>query len=118
MEVLKLEDGGPIPGHQLVMAQLRVHLLELLLDGHGVDGAGHDPSVPRLGQHVLDYGAKLKGFLYPDVSLHHSLQEQPHPVIGGLVEVFAPHLPRVRGCRPVHPVVVLAWEPGVKVFGH
>ena len=44
-------------------------------------------------------------------------EEETHPVAGRPVEELAPDLPRVRGCRAVHPVVVLAGDPGVQVAG-
>ena len=42
-------------------------------------------------------------------------QEQTHSVAGRSVEELAPDLPRVSRSRAVHPVVVLAGDPGVQV---
>ena len=51
------------------MPDLRPHALQLHLDGHRVDGAGHDATVSAAGQHPLQHGAEGVDVVDTDVGL-------------------------------------------------
>ena len=45
-------------------------------------------------------------------------EEESHPEVCGLVEVFAPDFPSIGSCWTIHSVIIFSWQPRVKVFSH
>lgn len=82
------------------MAELRVHALELVLDGHRVDRTGHDAAVAGARQHALQHGAEGVDVLDTDVCLNEPLLLVLVLLPGGLPLCLRKVLVNLNQCRP------------------
>ena len=73
VQILKLHNGRPGAHDQLLVTEIRVHAFQLHLDGHGVDGTGHDATIAGARQHALQHGPKRVDVLDADIGLDQAL---------------------------------------------